>query len=146
FLHDRKALEGVAQRHCREGMIQAPSVVSLERLREAIAPPREKLLFRRNEVATNVDQSPGFQQRRDALRLHGRMADGAQLSLVVPDIILQGGDIEVAEQQHPSAPGMDSRPVRHLLKEGKLVGELVIDFGVGRGAAGGDVEVMYLKR
>src|SRR5699024_5841159 len=80
-----------------------------------------------------------------ALGFGGSMADRANLALVVPDVVLQRRDIEVAHQHDPPPARMNAGPGRHLLKEGELVGKLLVKFRIRLGAAGGHVEVMDLE-
>ena len=76
-----------------------------------------------------------------------RVADRAQQLLMVPDVVFQRRDIHIADRQHLGALAALQRvaPLRKLVIELELVGELVIDLGVGLRAARGDVEVMELQ-
>ena len=60
-----------------------------------------------------------------------------------PDIILERGDIEVADEDVGGiAVDAAAEPASHLVEEGKLVGEFGVDLGIGLVAAGRDVEVV----
>jgi hypothetical protein len=73
--------------------------------------------------------------------LDRRVADDLQKLLVVPDVILARGDVQVAHKDRPFR-AVVAEPVAHLGQVVELLAELLVHRAVGHVAAGGDVEVV----
>ena len=65
---------------------------------------------------------------------------------MAPDVVLERRDVEVADDDGAARRlVLVPEPGRHLVDEGELVGELVVDRRVRLVAAGGDVEIVDLQ-
>ena len=109
----------------------------------AVAPPAVELLGLGPERAGGIGPAELAAQLLQRRGLDRRVADDVEQLLVTPDIVLIGGDVEVADQ--------DARPPRRVagdapgadgVEELQLVGEFRIGLGIGDVAAGRDVEIM----
>ena len=62
--------------------------------------------------------------------------------LVVPDVVLARGDVEIADEDRALGRGL-GEPGAELGEKVELVGELRVQRRIGQVAAGGDVEVVH---
>src|ERR1044072_1639667 len=125
----------------------APAVGGLPVVHRAIAPPRVELLGLGGQFAHRVDPVAGFAEAVELLGLDRRMRDDFQHLLVAPDIMLERGHVEVADQDGALAGGRtELLHAVQFVKEGELVGEFLVDRRIRLVAAGRDVEIMHGDR
>ncbi len=126
-----------------EDVVQAAPTVGCPPVARPIAPPGVESLFGRNEVADRVDPGAGLDragQRRD---FQVRLRDHGPELLVRPDVGVQGGDVDVADEDRARmAPPPPAEEAGEFGEKRELVGEARIGLGVGNVAAGGDVDVV----
>src|SRR5208282_2120994 len=66
--------------------------------------------------------------------------------LVAPDVVFERRDVKIADQDRAARRRLLMHsPIRHLVHEGELVGELDVDLGVRLVAARGDVEIVQFE-
>ncbi len=128
-------------------MVEPASTIGGGPVGGAVAPPGVDFLRQRNALARHVAPAAGGLHVEQLLALDRRMRHHLEHLPVRPDVVLVGGDVEVADQ-HVMRPVLrvQRRARFHLVEEGELVGELRIERRVGHVAAGRDVEVMQHQR
>ena len=78
-------------------MVQPASAIALAPTLGAIAPPRIKLLFGRHMLAHDIDPLARLLHALQAIGFDGRVADDLEQVLVRPDIVFEGSDVEIAD-------------------------------------------------
>src|SRR3954453_4218397 len=89
-----------ARSECRRGpdMVKTTALVCGSPVGRTVAPPRIQLRRLRRMSAHHIDPAAGFAGGDKLLAFDRRMRDNAQHLLVTPDIVLERGDVEVADQ------------------------------------------------
>jgi hypothetical protein len=91
--------------------------------------------------AGDVDPAAGRLRRAERRDLDRRVRDDLQERLVVPDVVLARGDVEIADEDRPLGARV-REPAAQLVHEIELVAELRIGARIGQVAAGGHVEIV----
>ena len=92
-------------------MIEPAATIVLGPVRRAVAPPGEAALRRRHELSADVDPVVCLLKLGQRLNLDRRVADDRQQRLVIPDVALEGRDIEIANDDRRFAKAL--RPPGH---------------------------------
>src|SRR5690606_36848877 len=110
-------------------MVEPPPLVGRVPVGRAVGPPTvEKTL--RNVLAGDVHPAACLLRLSEQLGLHRRMADDLQEALVVPDVVLPRGDVEITYKDRPARP-LRPRPVAHGGDIVELLAELHVLVPVG---------------
>ena len=143
---DLHLLRGAGERRADPDMVEAAAFIGGGPIGRAVAPPRVELLVGGHELAQGVAPLPGRLDLAELLDLDGRVADDAKQRLMAPNVVLQRGYIEVADQDFtPRRVAWPRKKRRHFVEEGELMGEFVVDGGIGLVAAGRHIEIVDAK-
>ena len=119
------------------------AAVVAQRARDEGGPP---LLYQVLVVPATYAEGEPTESRKlfgEGFGLDGRVADYVEKLLVAPDIVLEGRDVEVADQDRRRGIGpAPPAPLPQLPQELQLVGEFVVELLVRHIAACRDIEIM----
>jgi len=73
------------------------------------------------------------------------MADDIEKRLVAPHVVLERGNVQIADQHGSLGPWLRGEPFCHLVDERQLVGKFIVELGIGLVAAGRHVEIMNFQ-
>ena len=137
---DTAAVGGVRYVGRGPDMVQPAALVGGVPVRAAIGPPAVKRPHG-NVLPGHIDPAARGLRGPKMLHLHRRMADDLQQRLVVPDIILARGDVQIAHQNGAVGP-VPAKEIAHLGQEIELLAKLLVFVPVGNIAARRHIDVV----
>ena len=128
----------------RPDMVKPAAAVGRSPIAGAIAPPGIELLVGGNMFAHDVDPVAGALDAAQAFSLDRRVADHLEQLAVRPNVVFERRDIEIADDDAIAAARHRAigEPVFEFVDELQLVGEFLVDRGVGFIAAGRHIEIV----
>ena len=124
----------------RPDMVEPAAAVGGLPVAGAVAPPAVELALG-NVPARDVAPAARLDHLVQPLHLLRRVADDVEKLPVRPDVVLERGDVEIADE-NAARRRLGAAPVAHVAQVVELLAELRIGPAVGHVASGGDVEVV----